>query len=56
MIRPTSPNPSQQQDFWNNRGPMESFIDSAGEVETVAIIATFVSPATSLGFDGNNRE
>jgi hypothetical protein len=35
MIRPTSPNPNQERDFWNNREPAESFINT-DKIHTVA--------------------
>jgi hypothetical protein len=56
MIRPTSPNRSHSQDFWNNGELMESLLLMSGRLQAFAIITTFVSPAKFLEFDGNNQK
>ena len=43
MIRPLPLNRSQQQDFWNNREPLESFINNVGEVESCVRVAAVKS-------------
>jgi hypothetical protein len=56
MMRPTLPNRSQPQDFWNNRELMESLLLMSRRLQAFAIIATFMSPAKFLEFDGNNQQ